>query len=96
MIGGVGGWAPILTVKRWSRYPAHISKSSIREFALVTGSLPYLPANSVTALRARPIMSAVALILEDSRALKTLGVITAARTAMIASKPIISIRLKPE
>src|SRR5881227_2085137 len=94
--GGLAGCVPILTVKRVSRKPAVTSRSSMRDAATVVGMLPYLPANSVTAVFIE-LAEPMALVTRDEAMVeKTLGTITTARMAMMASTPIISTKLKPD
>ena len=68
----------------------------MREFPVVVGKLPYLPAKSAVAL-CTAVRELTALVTrEPLMVAKTRGTITTARIAMIASTPIISMRLNPD
>ena len=67
----------------------------MRPRLLVVGNVPYLPANSVTAVFIE-VTEPTALVTRDEAMVEnTLGTMTMARMAMMASTPIISTRLNP-
>src|SRR5689334_11120590 len=75
--------------------PAVTSRSSMRDAATVRGRVPYLPANSVTAVFMALVEPTALVTRDEAMVEKTLGTMTTARMAIMARTPIISTRLKP-